>query len=618
VVNWAKRTFGVCSGTVEVVAKRLACRIFGLRYVKAYKEVSMYKIVLAAGYICFLAGCTSNLLYLDQTPKQTGGIQASPLSTTARPAYLSKLAFGEPYFRVTAHVEVDPSAQGTEYCGFKGNTFIKQQAYILISAKPRGIRNLPDAIEVPIYLKDTTKDGDACGNTLISDAEIIPYTLMDPLDNDAKIDIFLKYRNIKEEDFLQFAAQASTLIATLGYGDIASQVTQVATSSLVQRISRAYTQVTSQKANDMVSALINYDGLKKGVESWTLPVNFGRVGPFSSQEYAVNNPKDYGIINILKIVSNVTYMPSVFTPHFTMKNGKFFPNLGRDNLSILTTVGTNDPRHKPTLQQQLDTTVPSASVDLAQGKFTACQHIRNTIDSKRMNLMDRAAWYNAALRQVNSNWGEDYGFLSSECAPTGERDYPSILEEWFGPGYIKRSTLVFSEMATDAARTFTTLMATPMSKFSRAMSKTDDARDLAAAELAELLSIDVTLTPHSRSYGPLYDPVSGKEGVIKVLTGAPVEAIGCHYQEGSLPSSEGSMILYVVGQSKPVMVTLKYDSGSRTFEKICLNDLDPGDEHEQAVQSLKFLSNSVCETKIKHWFSNPMGRHQISAATKTK
>jgi hypothetical protein len=166
-------------------------------------------------------------------------------------------------------------------------------------------------------------------------------------------------------------------------------------------------------------------------------------------------------------------------------------------------------------------------------------------------------------------------------------------------------------------------MAEPMSNFSSAMINTDGAAVLAAAQLSKLLSVNVELEPLSASYGPPYDTINGKEDVIKILKGVPVEAVGCYFQEADLPSSVGYMILYPIGQpqpntdklSKPVLVTLQYGRVSKTFEKIHLKDLTLNDRYQQLVRSLNFPSNSVCSTKIIPWFSNATGRRQLLAAT---
>ena len=85
---------------------------------------------------------------------------------------------------------------------------------------------------------------------------------------------------------------------------------------------------------------------------------------------------------------------------------------------------------------------------------SGCDEIKKIIDPTPLTLLDKAIWYNAALSQVNENWGTDAKFMKSNCITAGPRDYSVVLDAWF-PGNINIIKLSDVEYARRTARSFT-------------------------------------------------------------------------------------------------------------------------------------------------------------------
>ncbi|HEY3699392.1 MAG TPA: hypothetical protein VGK97_08680, partial [Spongiibacteraceae bacterium] len=133
----------------------------------------VFTLLIGAG--CAQAG--SKMLMLDQNTKRAD-IPFSNLGELQKPIWLGKLAYDPGYFKIVAHTYVIPGAEGDMYCGFTGDSWVKEQSSILITATARGIDALPNPVEVPIYTRDTTSGTPICTGAELSVADVMPFTPM--------------------------------------------------------------------------------------------------------------------------------------------------------------------------------------------------------------------------------------------------------------------------------------------------------------------------------------------------------------------------------------------------------------------------------------------------------
>src|SRR5262249_31237202 len=136
-----------------------------------------------------------------------------------------------------------------------------------------------------------------------------------------------------------------------------------------------------------------------------------------------------------------------------------YPKIDPTNKNIIAGQSSG-PLQQPSLQMKLNADSPSAIVKLAREAScsatlqTGCDDIKKIIDPAPLTLLDRAIWYNAALAQVNENWGTDSKFMRSNCITAGPRDYAAVLDAWF-PGTVNIIKLSDVEYAKKSSRTFT-------------------------------------------------------------------------------------------------------------------------------------------------------------------
>src|SRR5690606_12768847 len=384
----------------------------------------------------------AKMLMLDQQTKRAD-IPFGPLDDQQKPRWLGKLAYDPGYFKIVARTYVIRGAEGDMYCGFTGGAWAREQSSILITATARGIDALPSPVEVPIYTRDTTSAGPVCTGAVLSVADVMPFTLMKDADDFGQIHISFKYSDNKSENLSNLASQTISIMQAFNPVSAAAAALPPLSSSPRRAMSSSYGKMTGVSATGWVTLPVEFKALREGIDSWTIQVQPAGGGMGSSFTDIINNPEKYQkkIRPVLRVEFKVVYAPSVFTREVELHtDGQFYPKIDPTNKSLISTQG-NTPIAQPTLQMKLNADSPSAIVKLAREANcsatlqTGCDEIRKIIDPAQLTLLDKAIWYNAALSQVNENWGTDSKFMRSNCITPGARDYAAVLDAWF-PGSV--------------------------------------------------------------------------------------------------------------------------------------------------------------------------------------
>jgi hypothetical protein len=545
-----------------------------------------------------LAG--SKMLMLDQKAKRAD-IPFAPLAPSTRPAWLGKLAYDPGYFKIVAHTYVVPGAEGDMYCGFTGDAWTKEQASIVITAAARGIDALPSPIEVPIYSRDTTRAAAACTGAELSVADVTPFVPLRDSDDSGTLFVAFKYSDNRTDNLASLANQTSTLLQVLNPAAAITTPLTVLNSSSLQALSASYNKVASVAAADWVALPIDYKALREGVDHWQLPIQVAERSMGTSFIDIINNPDKYQkkLKPVLRVEFKVVYAPSIFTFEAEPRaDGQYFPKIDAGNRNILTGSG-GAPVSQPSLQAKLNADSPSALVKLARETggtlHSGCDEIKRIIDPTPLTLLDRAIWYNAALSQVNENWGTDAKFMKSNCITAGPRDYSVVLEDWF-PGTINIMKLSDVEYARRTARTFTQATQKLFPEFAHALLQTQVSPQQAEVELRDVLDPNVLLRPMSVLFADNLAERHGFAEVSALLTQLKVKNAGCFYQAPhQVGSSEGYLVYTLSDRPDVLKAQLKFAPGRIT--EITLQDVNTP-FYKAEILNQDWNTQSTCRTEL--------------------
>lgn len=548
------------------------------------------------------ASAGSKMLMLDQKTKRAD-IPFRPLAPSDRPEWLGKLAYDAGYFKIVAHTYVIPGAEGDMYCGFTSDAWAKEQASIVITAAARNIDALPSPIEVPIYTRDTTRNETVCTGSELSVADVMPFVPLRDSDDFGTLQVAFKYSDNRTDNLAALAKSTSTLLAVLNPAAAITTPLTMLNSNSLQTLSSSYNKVASVSAADWVTLTLDYKALRDGIDGWQVPIQVAERSMGTSFIDILNNPEKYQkkIRPVLRVEFKVVYAPSIFTFQTEQRaDDRYFPKVDPGNKNILAGSG-NPAMPQQSLQMRLNADSPSAIVKLARetsGPNTlqsGCDEIKHIIDPTPLTLLDKAIWYNAALSQVNENWGTDAKFMKSNCITAGARDYSVVLEDWF-PGTINIIKLSDVEYARRTARTFTQATQKLFPEFAHALLQTQISPAQVEVELRDLLDSKVQLRPMSTLFADNLADRSGFPEVNTVLSQLKVKHAGCFYQAPhQVGSNEGFMVLVLNDRSEALRAQLKF-AGGRIAE-VALQDINTP-YHKNEILNQDWNTQSTCKTEI--------------------
>lgn len=561
---------------------------------------------LAAVFCClaFSAGAHAGakMLMLDQRTKRAD-IPFAPLADAQKPRWLGRLAYDPGYFKIVARTYVVRGAEGDMYCGFTGGTWAKEQSSILITATARGIDAIPNPVEVPIYTRDTTASGPVCTGAELSVADVMPFTLMKDADDFGQIQISFKYSDNKTENLSNLATQTMSIMQAFNPATAAAAALPPLTGNAMQAMSASYGRMTGIGATDWVTLPVDFKALREGIDNWSVQVQLAERSWGSSFADIINNPEKYErkIRPVLRVEFRVVYAPSVFTREVELHaDGQYYPRIDPTNRNLIATQG-NTPIAQPTLQMKLNADSPSAIVKLAREANcsatlqTGCDDIRKIIDPAPLTLLDRAIWYNAALAQVNENWGTDSKFMRSNCITAGARDYAAVLDAWF-PGSVNIIRLQDVEYARRTPRPFTQATQKLFPDFAHALIQTQNSPQQAEVELKDLLDENIVLRPMTAL---LADNLAERRGLAEVgpvLSQFKVKQVGCFYQTPyQIGQNEGFLVYTLSERSEPVRALVKFGAGR--ISDITLQDINSA-AYRNEILDQEWQTQSTCRTQI--------------------
>jgi len=564
------------------------------------KPAKTIAAVLLLGATAAHAG--SKMLMLDQQTKRAD-IPFSILNDVQKPRWLGKLAYDPGYFKIVARTYVIAGAEGDMYCGFTGDSWVKEQSSILITATARGIDALPNPIEVPIYTRDTTRGGPICTGAELSVADVMPFTLMKDADDRGMIFISFKYSDDKQENLSSMATQAMSILQAFNPASAATAAVSPLTNNAMQAMSSSYGKITGVGATDWVTLPIDFKALRDGIDTWSVQVQLAERSIGSSFTDIVNNPEKYKkkIRPVLRVEFKVEYAPSVFTRETELHlDGQFYPKIDPSNKSLIAGQ-SNTPIQQPSLQMKLNADSPSAIVKLAREANcsstlqTGCDDIKKIIDPAPLTLLDKAIWYNAALAQVNENWGTDSKFMRSNCITAGARDYAAVLDAWF-PGSVNIIKLSDVEYARRTARPFTQSTQRLFPDFAHALIQTQNSPQQAEVELKELLDDNIVLRPMTSVFAENLADRRGFADVAPALSGLKVKNVGCFYQMPyQVGQNEGYVIYTLTDRNDPLRALVKFNNNKIT--DITLHDINTP-SYKNEVLDQDWHTQSTCKTQI--------------------
>jgi hypothetical protein len=548
------------------------------------------------------ASAGNKMLMLDQKTKRAD-IPFRPLAPSDRPEWLGKLAYDAGYFKIVAHTYVIPGAEGDMYCGFTGDAWAKEQASIVITATARNIDALPSPIEVPIYTRDTTRNETVCTGSELSVADVMPFVPLRDSDDFGTLQIAFKYSDNRTDNLAALAKSTSTLLAVLNPAAAITTPLTMLNSNSLQTLSSSYNKVASVSAADWVTLTLDYKSLRDGIDGWQVPIQVAERSMGSSFIDIINNPEKYQkkIKPVLRVEFKVVYAPSIFTFQTERRaDDQYYPKIDPGNKNILAGSGSS-PVPQQSLQMRLNADSPSAIVKLARETSCSntlqngCDEIKRIIDPTPLTLLDKAIWYNAALSQVNENWGTDAKFMKSNCITAGARDYSVVLEDWF-PGTINIIKLSDVEYARRTARTFTQATQKLFPEFAHALLQTQVSPAQAEVELRDLLGSNVLLRPMSVLFADNLADRNGFAEANAVLSQLKVKQAGCFYQAPhQVGSNEGFMVLVLNDRSDALKAQLKF-AGGRIAE-IALQDINTS-FYKSDILNQDWNNQSTCRTEI--------------------
>jgi hypothetical protein len=542
----------------------------------------------------------SKMLMLDQQTKRAD-IPFSNLRD--KPVWLGKLAYDPGYFKIVAHTYVIPGAEGDMYCGFTGDSWVKEQSSILITATARGIDAIPSPVEVPIYTRDTTSGSPVCTGAELSVADVMPFTLMKDADDSGTIFISFKYSDNKNENLSSLAGQTLSIMQAFTPTGAAVAATSPLTANAMQAMSSSYGKISGVAATDWVTLPIDFKALREGIDTWSINVQLAERSIGSSFIEIINNPDKYKkkIRPVLHIDFKVIYAPSVFTREVELRaDNQYYPKIDPNNKNIIATP-SNTPIAQPSLQQKLNADTPSPIVKLAREANcsatlqTGCDEIRKIIDATPLTLLDRAIWYNAALSQVNDNWGTDAKFMKSNCITAGARDYAAVLDAWF-PGSVNIIKLSDVEYARRTARPFTQTTQKLFPDFAHALLQTQNSSQQAEVEFKDLFDDNVVLRPMTSLFAENLTERRGFAEVAPALSNLKIKSVGCFYQSPyQIGKSEGFMVYTVSDRTDAVRALIKFNANKIT--DIMLHDINTP-AYKNEVLDQDWQTQSTCKTQI--------------------
>lgn len=557
-------------------------------------------VALASAAAPALAG--NKMLMLDQKTKRTD-LPALPLPADERPEWLGRLAYDPGYFKIVAHTYVIKGAEGDMYCGFTGDAWAKEQASIVITATARNIDALPSPIEVPIYTRDTTRHETVCAGSELSVADVMPFVPLRDSDDFGTLQIAFKYSDNRTDNLAALAKNTSTLLAVLNPAAAITTPLTMLNSNSLQTLSASYNKVASVSAADWVTLSIDYKSLRDGIGGWEVPIQVAERSMGTSFIDIINNPEKYQkkIKPVLRVEFRVVYAPSIFTFQTERRaDNQYFPRVDPGNKNLLAGTG-NPATPQQSLQMRLNADSPSAIVKLARetsGSNTlqsGCDDIKHIIDPTPLTLLDKAIWYNAALSQVNENWGTDAKFMKSNCITAGPRDYSVVLEDWF-PGTVNIVKLSDVEYARRTSRTFTQATQKLFPEFTHALLQTQISPAQAEVELRELLDANVALRPMSVLFADNLAVRHGFDEVSAVLSQLKVKHAGCFYQGAhQLGQNEGFLIYLLEGKPDALKAQLRFAGGRIT--EITLQDVNTPIYRSEIITQ-DWNTQSTCRTEI--------------------
>lgn len=543
----------------------------------------------------------AKMLMLDQQTKRAD-IPHTSLSEAQKPRWLGKLAHDPGYFKVVAHTYVVQGAEGDMFCGFIGDSWVKEQSSILITATARGIDTLPNPVEVPIYTRDATSGNPVCTGSELSVVDVIPFTPMKDLDDFGTVRIAFKYSNNKSENLSNLATQTLSVMQAFTPVGAAAAITTPLSSSAMQTMSSSYGKIAGTAATDWVTLPIDYKALREGIDSWSVTVQMAERGFGSSFTDIINNPEKYKnkIRPVLRMDFRVVYAPSVFTRDVELHGDEYYPRINPSDKNIIAPA-SNAPVSQPSLLQKLNTDTPSPMLKLAREASgpgpmqTGCDDIRRIIDAAPLTLPDRAIWYNAALMQINDNWGTDPKFMKSSCITAGARDYATVLDKWF-PGLVNIIKLSDVEYARRSSRTFTQTTQNLFPDFAHALLQTQNAPQQAEIELKHLLDANVILRPMTNLFADNLNERRGFGEVAPALSNFKVKSVGCFYQAPYQVGQNEGFLIYTLDERDEALRALLKFNGNKITE-ITLQDLNTS-SYKNEVIDRDWQTQSSCKTQI--------------------
>ncbi|HEY3699910.1 MAG TPA: hypothetical protein VGK97_11295, partial [Spongiibacteraceae bacterium] len=467
----------------------------------------------------------------------------------------------------------------------------------------RGIDALPNPVEVPIYTRDTTSGTPICTGAELSVADVMPFTPMKDADDLSTIYISFKYSDNKSENLSSLATQTLSIMQAFTPAGAAAAVTPPLTGNAMQAMSSSYGKISGVAATDWVTLPIDFKALRDGIDTWSLRVQLAERGIGSSFTDIINNPEKYKkkIRPVLRIDFKVVYAPSVFTREVELRaDGQYYPKIDPNNKSIIA-AQSSTPIAQPSLQMKLNADSPSPIVKLAREAScsstlqTGCDDIRKIIDPAPLTLLDRAIWYNAALSQVNENWGTDAKFMKSNCITAGARDYAAVLDAWF-PGSVNIIKLSDVEYARRTARPFTQSTQKLFPDFAHALIQTQNSPQQAEVEYKDLFDDNIVLRPMTSLFADNLVERRGFAEVAPALSQLKVKSVGCFYQSPyQIGQNEGYLVYTLNDRTDALRALVKFSAGKIT--DITLQDINtPAYKNEVLEQD--WQTQSTCKTQI--------------------
>lgn len=560
-------------------------------------RLSLCLALCSAGF----AHAGSKMLMLDQQTKRAD-IPYAALSEAQKPRWLGNLAYDPGYFKIVAHTYVVKGAEGDMFCGFIGDSWVKEQSSILITAQARGIDTLPNAVEVPIYTRDASSSGPACTGSELSVVDVIPFTPMKDIDDFGTVRIAFKYSNNKSENLSSLATQTMSVMQAFTPIGAAAAITAPLSSSAMQTMSASYGKIAGTAATDWVTLPIDYKALRDGIDVWSVTVQMAERGFGSSFTDIINNPEKYKnkIRPVLRMDFKVVYAPSVFTREVERHGDEYFPKIDPTDKSIIAPAA-NAPITQPSLLQKLNADTPSPMLKLAREASgpgpvqTGCDEIRKIIDAAPLTLPDRAIWYNAALMQINDHWGTDPKFMKSSCITAGARDYASVLDRWF-PGLVNIIKLSDVEYARRSSRPFTQSTQKLFPDFAHALLQTQGSPQQAEMEFRDLFDDNIVLRPMTSLFADNLSERRGFAQVASALSNLKVKGVGCFYQAPhQVGQSEGFLVYTLSDRDDALRALVKFSANKIT--DITLQDINTP-SYKNEVIDREWQTQSSCRTQI--------------------